>query len=137
MANHGGKRQQSGRKPGSPNRSTAAIRELAGQHAKTAIKTLVELMTDAETPSAARISASRELLERGFGKPGSYATLNVPTPLSDLSPKEAISSITNSTATGDISLEEGQRLLSMIEARIKAVEIGDFQDRLSALERKS
>jgi len=134
MANHGGKREQSGRKPGSPNKATATIRDLAGKHAESAVNTLVELMNDAQAPAAARISAAKELVERSFGKPGSYAALELKTPLSELSPKEAIGIISDSAATGTISIEEGQRLVAMIEARIKAIELDELEQRLSALE---
>ncbi|MCP4184846.1 MAG: hypothetical protein GY761_16260 [Hyphomicrobiales bacterium] len=134
MADHGGKRTQAGRKPGSPNKATAAIRSLAGEHAETAIDMLVELMEDGGTPAAARISAAKELLERGYGKSGSYAALELDIPLSELQPKEAIAAITDAVTAGAISVEEGQRLVAMIEARIKAVELAEVEDRLSALE---
>ncbi len=136
MADHGGKRDQAGRKLGSPNKATAAIRALAGEHAEKAIGTLVELMESTETPAAAKVSAARELLERGFGKSGSYAALELETPLSELSPKDAIGIISDGAATGEISLDEGQRLVSLIEARIKAVELAEVDERITALENK-
>ncbi len=134
MDNRGGRRQGAGRKPGSPNGSTAAIRALAGEHAESAVTTLVELMGSDETPAAARISAAKELLERGYGKSGSYAAMELDAPLSELSPKEAIATISDSAATGAISLEDGQRLVAMIDARIKAVELAEVEARLAALE---
>ena len=136
MAEHGGKREQSGRKPGSPNIATAAIRALAGEHANDAITMLVELMKNDDTPAAARISAAKELLERGYGKSGSYAALELETPLSELTPKDAIGIISDKAATGAISIEEGQRLVGMIEARIKAVELAEIDARISALENR-
>ena len=136
MTNHGGKRQRSGRKPGSPNKATVAIRSLAGGHAGSAINMLVNLMEDQDTPAAARISAAKELLERGFGRPGSYAALDLDTPLSELTSKEAIGVISDKAATGTISLEDGQRLVAMIEARIKAVELSEVEDRITALEKE-
>ena len=136
MSKNGGKREGAGRKAGSPNKATAAIRELAGKYAGNAIDTLVALMNDDETPAAARISAAKELVERGFGRPGSYATLELETPLSELSPKDAIAVVTDNTTAGAISIEEGQRLVAMIEARIKAVEFDELEQRLSAVESK-
>jgi hypothetical protein len=95
---------------------------------------LVELMENNETPAAARISTAKELLERGFGRPGSYAAMELGKPLSELQPKEAISVVTDATKAGAISLEEGQRLVAVIEVRIKAIELSEVEDRLTALE---
>ncbi len=134
MAEHGRKRTQAGRKPGSPNKATAAIRALAGEHADKAIDILAELMEGQDTPAAARITAAKELLERGFGRPGSYAALELDTPLSEQQPKEAIAAITDAVTGGAISVEEGQRLVAMIEARIKAVELAELESRLTELE---
>lgn len=136
MANRGGKRDGSGRKSGTPNKTTATIRALAGEHADRAIGVLVDLMGNGETPAAARISAAKELLERGFGKSGNYASLELETPLSELSSKDAIGVISDSAASGAISLDEGQRLVAMIESRIKAVELSEIETRLAALENK-
>lgn len=134
MTDHGGKRKQSGRKAGSPNKATAAIRELAGEHAGKAVGTLVELMDDKGSPAAARISAAKELIERGFGRAGTYAALKLDIPLSQLQPKEAIAEITDAVTAGTISVDEGQRLVVMIEARIKAVELAELEERLTAIE---
>ena len=136
MIGKGGKREGAGRKAGSPNKATAVIRELAGKHVEEAVNMLAELINDMGAPHAARISAAKELIERGFGRPGSYATLELEIPLSELSPKEAIATVTDSTAAGAISIEEGQRLVAMIEARIKAVEFSELEQRLSELESK-
>ena len=134
MAGKGGKREGAGRKIGSPNTATAAIRALAGEHANDAISMLAELMKNDDTPAAARISAAKELLERGYGKSGSYAALELKTPLSELGSKDAIGTISDAAATGAISIEEGQRLVGMIEARIKAVELAEIEARLDFLE---
>jgi len=134
MSNRGGKREQSGRKLGIPNKATAAIRALAGKHADGAIGVLVDLMKSDDTPAAARISAAKELIERGHGKSGSFAAMELDTPLSEISPKDAIGIISDRAATGAISLEDGQRLVTMIEARIKAVELAEVEARLAALE---
>ena len=69
MSSSGGKREGAGRKAGVPNRSTAHMRELSGKHAGEAIATLVDIMTDTSNPAAARVSASKEIIERGYGKP--------------------------------------------------------------------
>ena len=55
-----------GRKKGTPNKSTAQIKQLAQKHGPTAIKALVEILKDVNSPG--RIAAAKELLDRGYGK---------------------------------------------------------------------
>jgi hypothetical protein len=57
------------------------LRELARAHAPEAIKELARLAVKAKSESA-RISAIRELLDRGFGKPTQFLPVTV-----KLSPK--------------------------------------------------
>lgn len=133
MAN-GGKREGSGRKPGSQNKATSQIRALASEHAETAIQTLVDLMQSGETPAAARVSAAKELLERGFGRSGNYVSLNLDQPLSELSPGEAMKTIGDSVAANELSVDDGQKLISLVEARTKAVELDQLKKQLEALE---
>jgi len=57
-----------GRQPGSLNKVSADIRELAGQHGPAVIAELARLATGANNEQV-RVSAGRELLDRGFGKP--------------------------------------------------------------------
>ena len=44
------------------------IKDLARAHAMAAIDVLAEIMTNPNAPAAARISAAKTLLDRGFGK---------------------------------------------------------------------
>ena len=44
------------------------IKKLARAHAAAAIQVLAEIMTNADAPAAARISAAKALLDRGIGK---------------------------------------------------------------------
>jgi len=67
MAQIGGKRPGSGRKKGTPNKATAEIKELCRVHAPAVIQELARLATKAESEQA-RVSAAKELLDRGFGK---------------------------------------------------------------------
>jgi len=53
---------------GTPNRSTAAIKEMAGKYSEKVIKELARLATGADSEQV-RVSAGRELFDRGFGKP--------------------------------------------------------------------
>lgn len=68
---HGGRRAGAGRKRGSNARATRdqkiTLADLARSHATTAIETLVILATQADSDSA-KISACKELLDRGYGR---------------------------------------------------------------------
>lgn len=64
----GGKRAGAGRPAGRRNKVTADIKELAQSYGEEAIKSLVEIVRDGEAPHAARVSAVKELLDRGYGK---------------------------------------------------------------------
>ena len=57
-----------GRQPGSLNKVSADVRELAGQFGPAVIAELARLATGADSEQV-RVSAGRELLDRGFGKP--------------------------------------------------------------------
>lgn len=65
----GGKRLGSGRKPGSKNKSTLALKEFAGQYSEEAVLALVSAMRDPEAPQAVKIQAADELLDRSHGRP--------------------------------------------------------------------
>ena len=56
-----------GRQPGSLNKVTAEIKELAGEHGPTALKELVRLATKAKAEPS-RVSACKEILDRAYGK---------------------------------------------------------------------
>ena len=58
-----------GRQRGTPNKSTADLREAAQQFTADALQTLVDVMKDEGQPAAARISAATAILDRGHGKP--------------------------------------------------------------------
>ena len=45
------------------------IRDLARQHTRAAVETLVSVMEDPKSPAAARVAAANALLDRGNGKP--------------------------------------------------------------------
>ena len=57
-----------GRPKGTPNKSTAEIKELAQTYSAQALETLSTIMLTSENDTA-RIAAARELLDRGYGKP--------------------------------------------------------------------
>lgn len=65
-SNRGGKREGAGRKAGVPNKVGADLRELAQQYTEEALEALVGVLR--EGGDAAKVAASRELLDRGHGK---------------------------------------------------------------------
>ena len=65
--NSGGKRPGSGRKPGTPNKITAEIKELAHQYGPDALQELFRLAKHAESEQA-RVAACKEILDRAYGK---------------------------------------------------------------------
>ncbi len=45
------------------------LRDLAREHTVEAVETLVSVIRDPAAPHAARVTAAREILDRGFGRP--------------------------------------------------------------------
>jgi len=76
QSNRGGKRAGSGRKKGTPNKSTFELKQAAAKYGNEALNKLMEIMRDPETPSNVAVSACKEVLDRGFGKPA--ITVDVP-----------------------------------------------------------
>ena len=68
-----GEPKTGGRVAGTPNKSTAEVRELEGQHGPTALAELARLATSAISEQA-RVSACKEILDRAYGK--STQTIN-------------------------------------------------------------
>jgi|SRR6516164_535610 len=54
--------------PGGRPKIVADVRDLARQHTRTALETLVEICRHGKTESA-RVAAANSLLDRGWGKP--------------------------------------------------------------------
>lgn len=70
----GGARPNSGRPKGQPNKITREIKELASEYGQEAVEKLVYIMRNSETDTA-QISAAKELLDRGFGRPAQAVEL--------------------------------------------------------------
>lgn len=60
--------RRGGRKAGTPNKVTADVRAVAQQYGEKALKTLAKIMENEKQPAAARVSAAKEILDRGYGK---------------------------------------------------------------------
>ena len=63
----GGKRPGAGRRKGVPNKATADIKAMAQKYTPGALQVLHSIMKGSES-DAARVSAAKELLDRGYGK---------------------------------------------------------------------
>jgi hypothetical protein len=61
-------RKTGGRLPGSLNKTTLKMRDLAGQHAPAAIETIIAIMQHGTTEGV-RLSAACAILDRAFGRP--------------------------------------------------------------------
>ena len=66
----------SGRKPGTPNKCTREIREIAQKHGQKAMRKLVALMKSPNEATA--LKAAIELLDRGYGRPVTPSELSGP-----------------------------------------------------------
>jgi hypothetical protein len=64
----GGKREGAGRPKGALNKATLDVREAAQAFTEDALTVLASIMKAEEQPAAARVSAAKELLDRGHGK---------------------------------------------------------------------
>jgi hypothetical protein len=62
-------RKTGGRIKGTPNKASLEIKGLARRHAPEAMRELARLATKADSEQA-RIAAIKEILDRGYGKPG-------------------------------------------------------------------
>ena len=58
----------SGRVAGKPNKATSELKALAQTHTPAAMKELARIATNSES-DAARVSAIKELFDRGYGRP--------------------------------------------------------------------
>jgi hypothetical protein len=65
----GGKREGAGRKPGVVSQVKMTFAERARGSADYALDALVSILHDPEAPHSARVSAAKEIIDRGYGKP--------------------------------------------------------------------
>jgi hypothetical protein len=65
----GGKRPNSGRKPGVPNKSTFELKKAASVYGEETLNKLVSIVRNEETPLNVAVAACKEILDRGFGRP--------------------------------------------------------------------
>lgn len=73
----GGKRPGSGRKRGVLNKTTISLKNMAGEYTSEAVKVMVAVMRDPETPPAVKIQAADKLLDRGHGRPAIHVEAEI------------------------------------------------------------
>jgi hypothetical protein len=85
-------RKTGGRTKGTPNKVLVDVKAAAQLHATDAIAALASIMRNGEMPPAARVSAAKELLDRGYGKAPQTIdqTTTVKPPLPVLTQKELL-----------------------------------------------
>ncbi len=111
------------------------VRELAREHTTLALDAMVEVMTSAKSPPAARVAAATAILDRGYGRPGSAsARFTLPSLGSAGDAVQAMAAITMAVASGDLAPTEAAALSRLVEVYIKAIEFAQFDLRLGALE---
>jgi hypothetical protein len=69
-------RKTGGRQAGTPNKTTAEIKEVARQYGTEAVEKLAELMRNNDNPQVQR-AAAEALLDRGYGRPSQAVEANV------------------------------------------------------------
>ena len=69
MARPRGLPKTGGRKAGTPNRATGAVRAFAQEYTEAAVLVLAAILEDKTAPHMARIRAAEALLDRGHGRP--------------------------------------------------------------------
>src|SRR5688572_27672470 len=92
--------RRGGRQKGTPNKATAEVRELAGEHGPAALMELARLSTEATTDTA-RIQACNAILDRAYGRalPGRIVTIELPDTSTVEGVTKAIAAIVQATAS--------------------------------------
>lgn len=119
-----------GRPQGSRNKATIAVQELLDGEAEALTRKAVELALGGDT------TALRLCLER-LCPPRKERPISVKLPKIEKAEdtSKAIGSVLAAVAAGEITPGEAQALASMIESQRKAIEAGEIERRLSALEK--
>jgi hypothetical protein len=138
-----------GRTPGAPNKATVEVRALASSYGADAIAALAKLAgigkDEAGNPDVgaesdqARISALGHLLDRGYGKSPLSVPIRLDLPAADTPAGVivAMARIISAVAGGEISPADGRDLAGLIELQRKAIELGDHEERLRAIEARA
>ena len=117
--------------PGGRPKVITEVRDLARQHTRKAVQTLVTVMQSAESDSA-RVAAANALLDRGFGKPRT----DQPVTLDEMDGALADQgrAVLSAMASGKLTPSEAATMLQALAAQGRIVEVEDLAERVGALE---
>lgn len=136
----GGARENAGRKPGSVNKRSAEVIAEALAEGKSPLEYLLDVMRDDAADEKRRDWAAEKAVAFIHPRPTPMER-KIEIELPDTSTIEgvgkALDQIIQSVAKGEIAPGEGQSLISIIEARRKAIETDDLAARVAALEAAS
>jgi hypothetical protein len=120
--------------PGGRPKVIADLRNLARQHTPAAIKELARLALRARSEGV-RVSAIRELFDRGYGKATSPPVLfELPRLASASEASKAMAAITAAVAAGALTPCEAGELSRLVDVYLKALEVAEIEKRVRALE---
>ena len=127
--------RRGGREKGTPNRSTAEIRELALEYGPAAVAELARLATEAQS-EAARVQACNGIIERAYGKalPGRPVTLQLPDTSTVEGVTKAVAAVVQAAASGEVTPAEASDFCSLLETQRRAIELSEIEVRLARLE---
>lgn len=80
--------RRGGRKPGTPNRTTREIKELAEPFGAEAIEVLARIMRDDNADPRTQVAAAKELLDRGYGRPTQAVTVDARVAVREMSDED-------------------------------------------------
>lgn len=109
---------------------TKAVRQIAADFGEAAVHTLAEIAGDQTQPPAARVSACRELLDRGFGKPSAVIGVALPSG----SAADQGQAVINAATAGELPLDHLSVLMGALSAQVRIVETSELVKRMDALE---
>lgn len=137
MASLGGAREGAGRKRGTPNVKSAEVIAQALKHGITPVEFMLQTMRDESAELKERQWAAEK--SAPFIHPRPAATprtieLDLPSLSTVESIKEAIETVAQETALGNLSPSEAQSFVSIIEAQRKTIETIEIVERIERLE---
>jgi hypothetical protein len=140
MAKNGGARPGSGRKKGSLNQKTTEL--LAGivSEGTLPLEYLMAIVRDENADLKRRDWAAEKASAYIHPRPAPLARpieIELPDTGTVEGIRDALSAITQATATGKIAPAEAQSLVAVIEAQRKAIETGELLERIERLEKQA
>lgn len=119
-----------GRPKGATNKVTREIRELAAGLGPAVIQCLARIAADPMAPTASRVAACRELLDRGYGRPSTAITSAIKA--GTLAEQGA--QVIKAATAGKLPLDHAESLMAMLSAQAKLAETTELAERLEELE---